>query len=185
MAAVAGISEASVRRIWHARGLKPHRVGAFKLSNDPRFADKPEDIVGLYLNPPEHAPVLALEEKRQIQALDCTETGLPTQEGSAQTMTHDCKRHRTTTLFAALNALDGSVIATCMKHHRHQGGLSSCVSSTSKTPPTNSSTLSSTTVPPTNTRWFNAGRGDISAFIFTTHPPVAVGSTWSNESSAT
>jgi transposase len=124
MAAVAGISEASVRRIWHSHGLKPHRVETFKLINDPRFAEKLEDIVGLYLNPPERALVLSLDEKSQIQALDRTKPGLPMKKGcAAHTMTHDYKRHGTTTLFAALNTLDGSVIATCMEHHRHQEWL--------------------------------------------------------------
>jgi transposase len=103
MAAEVGISEASVRRIWHGHGLKPHRVETFKLSNDPRFVEKLEDIVGLYLNPPEHALVLSLDEKSQIQALDRTQPGLPLKKGRAQTMTHDYKRHGTTTLFAALN----------------------------------------------------------------------------------
>ena len=123
MAAVAGISEASVRRIWHSHGLKPHRVETFKLSNDPRFAQKLEDIVGLYQNPPEHALVLSLDEKSQIQALDRTQPGLPMKKGRAHTMTHDYKRHGTTTLFAALNTLDGSVMATCMERHRHQEWL--------------------------------------------------------------
>ena len=123
MAAVAGISEASVRRIWHSHGLKPHRVETFKLSNDPRFAEKLEDIVGLYLNPPEHALVLSLDEKSQIQALDRTQPGLPMKKGRAHTMTHDYKWHGTTTLFAALNTIDGSVMATCMERHRHQEWL--------------------------------------------------------------
>jgi transposase len=122
MAAAAGISEASVRRIWHSNGLKPHRVESFKLSNDPCFAEKLEDIVGLYLNPPEHALVLSLDEKSQIQALDRTQPGLPMKKGRAQTMTY-YKRHGTTTLFAALNTLDGSVMATCMERHRHQEWL--------------------------------------------------------------
>jgi transposase len=123
MAAAAGVSEASVRRIWRAHGLKPHRIDTFKLSNDPRFAEKLEDIVGLYLNPPEHALVLSLDEKSQIQALDRTQPGLPMKKGRAQTMTHDYKRHGTTTLFAALNTLDGTVMATCMPRHRHQEWL--------------------------------------------------------------
>jgi transposase len=123
MAAEARISEASVRRIWHAHGLKPHLVHTFKLSNDPRFAEKLEDVVGLYLNPPEHALVLSLDEKSQIQALDRTQPGLPIKKGRAQTMTHDYKRHGTTTLFAALNTLDGTVIADCMDRHRHQEWL--------------------------------------------------------------
>jgi transposase len=123
MAAAAGISEASVRRIWRAHGLKPHRVHTFKLSNDPRFAEKLEDIVGLYLNPPEHALVLSLDEKSQIQALDRTQPGLPMKKGRAQTMTHDYKRYGTTTLFAALNTLDGKLMAACMDRHRHQEWL--------------------------------------------------------------
>ncbi len=123
MAAAAGISEASVRRIWHSHGLKPHRMETFKLSNDSHFSEKLEDIVGLYLNPPEHALVLSLDEKSQIQALDRTQPGLPMKKGRAQTMTHDYKRNGTTTLFAALNTLDGSVMATCMERHRHQEWL--------------------------------------------------------------
>jgi hypothetical protein len=123
MAAEAGISEASVRRIWRSHGLKPHRVESFKLSNDPRFVEKLEDIVSLYLNPPEHALVLSLDEKSQIQALDRTQPGLPLKKGRAQTMTHDYKRNGTTTLFAALNTLDGKVMATCMERHRHQEWL--------------------------------------------------------------
>lgn len=123
MAAEVGISEASVRRIWRSHGLKPHRVESFKLSNDPRFAEKLEDIVGLYLDPPEHALVLSLDEKCQIQALDRSQPGLPLKKGRAQTMTHDYKRHGTTTLFAALNTMDGQVMATCMERHRHQEWL--------------------------------------------------------------
>jgi len=123
MARAAGVSEATVRRIWRAHGLKPHRMRSFKLSNDPQFAEKLEAIVGLYLNPPEHALVLSLDEKSQIQALDRTQPGLPLKRGRAQTMTHDYKRHGTTTLFAALNTLDGQVIGTCMSQHRHQEWL--------------------------------------------------------------
>lgn len=123
MAAAMGISAASVRRIWHAHGLKPHRKKTFKLSNDPRFAEKLKDIVGLYLNPPEHALVLSVDEKSQIQALDRTQPGLPLKKGRAQTMTHDYKRYGTTTLFAALNTLDGTVISTCMNRHRHHEWL--------------------------------------------------------------
>jgi transposase len=123
MARATGVSEATVRRIWRAHGLKPHRVRSFKLSNDPQFAEKLEDIVGLYLNPPEHALVLSLDEKSQIQALDRTQPGLPLKKGRGQTMTHDYKRHGTTTLFAALNTLDGQVIGTCMSQHRHQEWL--------------------------------------------------------------
>jgi len=123
MARVSGVSEASVRRIWHKHGLKPHRVKSFKLSNDPRFAEKLDDIVGLYLNPPAHALVLSLDEKSQIQALDRTQPGLPLKKGRCQTMTHDYKRHGTTTLFAALNTLDGTVIGSCMQQHTHNEWL--------------------------------------------------------------
>lgn len=110
MAARSGYSEASVRRAWRAHGLKPHRVETFKVSRDPRFVEKLEDVVGLYLNPPAHALVLSCDEKSQVQALDRTQPGLPLKKGRAATMTHDYKRHGTTTLFAALNVLDGTVI---------------------------------------------------------------------------
>src|SRR3989441_5564736 len=120
MAAAVGISETSVRRIWRAHGLKPHRVETFKISNAPAFAEKLEDIVGLYLNPPEHALVLCVDEKSQIQALDRTQPGLPLKRGRCGTMTHDYKRHGTTTLFAALNVLEGKVIGQCLPRHRHQ-----------------------------------------------------------------
>src|SRR3954449_4166032 len=120
MAREMGISESSVGRIWRAHGLKPHRIESFKISNDPHFAEKLEAIVGLYLNPPEHALVLSVDEKSQIQALDRTQPGLPLKKGRCGTMTHDYKRHGTTTSLAALNTLDGTVIGTCMPKHRHQ-----------------------------------------------------------------
>jgi len=123
MAAAVGLSEASVRRIWHAHGLKPHLVKTFKVSNDPEFAEKLEAIVGLYLNPPEHAIVLCADEKSQIQALDRTQPGLPLKRGRCGTMTHDYKRNGTATLFAALNTLDGTVISLCDERHRHQEWL--------------------------------------------------------------
>ena len=123
MAAAVGISEASVRRIWRAHGLKPHRVETFKISNDPAFAEKLEDIVGLYLNPPEHALVLCVDEKSQIQALDRTQPGLPLKRGRGATMTHDYKRNGTATLFAALNAANGEVYGLCQERHRHQEWL--------------------------------------------------------------
>jgi transposase len=123
MAEAAGISEASVRRIWRAHGLKPHLIKTFKISNDPQFAEKLEDIVGLYLNPPEHAMVLCLDEKSQIQALDRTQPGLPLKPGRGQTMTHDYKRNGTATLFAALNAANGEVFGLCQERHRHQEWL--------------------------------------------------------------
>jgi transposase len=123
MASEMGISEATVRRIWHANGLKPHLVESFKISKDKRFAEKLEAIVGLYLNPPEHAIVLCVDEKSQIQALDRTPPGLPLKKGRCGTMTHDYKRNRTATLLAALNVADGSVIGMCDDRHRHQEWL--------------------------------------------------------------
>ena len=120
MGAVVGLSPASIRRIWKEHGLKPHLIRSFKLSRDPRFVDKLRDVVGLYLNPPEHALVLSVDEKSQIQALDRTQPGLPMKRGRAQTVTHDYKRNGTTTLFAALNTLDGKVIGQCLPRHRHQ-----------------------------------------------------------------
>jgi transposase len=120
MARAVGIAVSSVQKIWQAHGLKPHLVRCFKLSNDPAFAEKLVDIVGLYMDPPDRALVLAVDEKSQIQALDRTQPGLPLKRGRAGTMTHDYKRHGTTTLFAALNVLDGTVIGRCAKRHRHQ-----------------------------------------------------------------
>ena len=120
MARLVGVSVSSVQRIWRSHGLQPHRTRHFKLSNDPKFAAKVRDIVGLYVDPPAHAIVLSVDEKSQIQALDRTQPGLPMKKGRAGTMTHDYKRHGTTTLFAALNVLDGSVIGRCMQRHRHQ-----------------------------------------------------------------
>jgi len=120
MAKQTGISVSSVQRIWRTHGLQPHRVRQFKLSNDPNFVDKLRDVVGLYVDPPAHAIVLSVDEKSQIQALDRTQPGLPMKKGRAGTMTHDYKRHGTTTLFAALNVLDGTIIARNMQRHRHQ-----------------------------------------------------------------
>src|SRR6266516_3520311 len=109
-----------VQRIWRAHGLQPHRMRQFKLSNDPQFVAKLRDIVGLYVNPPDHAVVLSVDEKSQIQARDRTQPGLPMKKGRAATITHDYKRHGTTTLFAAFDVLEGKVIGQCMKRHRHQ-----------------------------------------------------------------
>jgi len=120
MAKATGISVSSVQRIWRTHGLCPHKVEQFKLSNDPKFVTKLRDVVGLYVNPPEHAIVLSVDEKSQIQALDRTQPGLPMKKGRAGTMTHDYKRNGTTTLFAALNVLEGKVIGRCMQRHRHQ-----------------------------------------------------------------
>jgi hypothetical protein len=120
MARAAGISLSSVQRIWAAHNLQPHRVRTFKRSRDARFAEKLIDVVGLYVDPPDQAVVLSIDEKSQIQALDRTQPGLPIKPGRCGTMTHDYKRHGTTTLFAALNVLDGSVIGRCMQRHRNE-----------------------------------------------------------------
>jgi transposase len=120
MAKAQGISHATVARIWDAHGLQPHRTQTFKLSTDPRFVEKLTDVVGLYLNPPDKALVLCVDEKSQVQALDRTQPGLPMKKGRCGTMTHDYKRNGTTCLFAALNVLDGSVIGTCYPRHRHE-----------------------------------------------------------------
>jgi len=138
MAKAAGVSLSYVQRVWRSHGLQPHRIRTFKLSNDPAFAAKVRDIVGLYVDPPAHAVVLSIDEKSQIQALDRTHPppatppsfaqrgpwqappGLPMKKGRAGTMTHDYKRHGTTTLFAALDVLDGKVVGRCMQRHRHQ-----------------------------------------------------------------
>jgi transposase len=120
MAQARGISVSSVQRIWRKHGLQPHLVRHFKLSNDPEFATKLRDIVGLYVNPPDNAAVFSIDEKSQIQALDRTQPGLPMKKGRCGTLTHDYKRNGTTTLFAALNVLTGKVIGRCMPQHRHQ-----------------------------------------------------------------
>ncbi|MBG6191491.1 transposase [Arthrobacter sp. CAN_A212] len=119
MAEVSGISPAQVQRIWAARGLKPHLVETFKLSNDPQFEEKLIDVVGLYMNPPEQAIVLCMDEKSSIQALDRTQPSLPMKKGRAETMTHDYKRNGVTTLFAALDVATGTVIGSCLPKHRH------------------------------------------------------------------
>ena len=120
MAAAVGIGLSSVQRIWRRHKLQPHRLRTFKRSNDPAFAAKLRDIIGLYMDPPAHAMVLSIDEKSQIQALDRTQPGLPLKPGKCGTITHDYKRHGTTTLFAALNVLDGTVFGRCMQRHRHQ-----------------------------------------------------------------
>ncbi len=118
MAKVIGVSHRSVQRVWNGAGLKPHLVHTFKLSNDPNFAEKVVNVVGLYMNPPERALVLCVDEKSQIEALDRTQPGLPIKKGRAQTMTHDYKRNGTTTLFAALDIKTGQVIGECVPRHR-------------------------------------------------------------------
>lgn len=120
VAKAVGVSLRAVQRIWEAHRLQPHRLRTFKMSRDPAFAEKVEDVVGLYMAPPCHAVVLSIDEKSQIQALDRTQPGLPLKPGKCATMTHDYKRNGTTTLFAALNVLDGTVLGRCMDKHRHQ-----------------------------------------------------------------
>ena len=134
MSEVTGVSPASVQRIWAANGMKPHLIRTFKLSKDPKFEEKLVDVVGLYMAPPEKALVLCVDEKSQIQALDRTQPGLPMKKGRCGTMTHDYKRHGTTTLFAALNVLDGSVIGSCKKRHRHEEFLAFLKEIDRKTP---------------------------------------------------
>ena len=130
-----GVSKMAIQRVWKAHGLQPHRLETFKLSRDKQFVEKLRDVVGLYLNPPEHALVLSVDEKSQIQALDRSQPGLPLKKGRAGTMTHDFKRHGTTTLFAAFNVLDGKVIGECLPRHRHQEFLKFLRKIDRETPP--------------------------------------------------
>jgi len=125
MAKAVGLSLRTVQRIWETHRLQPHRIRTFERSNDPAFAEKVEDVIGLYMHPPAHAVVLSIDEKSQIQALDRTQPGLPIKPGRCGTMTHDYKRHGTTTLFAALNTLDGVVLGRCMQRHRHRSSSAS------------------------------------------------------------
>jgi len=134
MAKAAGISLRSVQRIWEAHELQPHRLRSFKRSRDPDFEAKLRDVVGLYVDPPQHAVLLSLDEKTQIQALDRTQPGLPLKRGKCATMTHDYKRNGTTTLFAALNVLEGNVIGRCMQRHTHEDFIRFLNSVESKVP---------------------------------------------------
>lgn len=120
MAKSQGVSKSTINNIWRSLNLKPHRVETFKLSRDPKFLEKMTDVVGLYLNPPEQALVLCVDEKSQIQALDRTQPGLPLKKGRCGTLTHDYKRNGTTTLFAALETIQGKVVGQCYQRHRHQ-----------------------------------------------------------------
>src|SRR4051794_40379454 len=149
MAARAGIAPSSVHKIWAAHGLKPHLTKTFKLSRDPNFVAKVEDIVGLYLNPPDKALVLAVDEKSQIQALDRTQPGLPMKKGRCGTMTHDYKRNGTTTLFAALNMLDGTVIGQCCPATGIASSSAFSRPSTNGLCPISTCISSSTIMPPT------------------------------------
>ena len=129
------VSSRTIGRVWQAHGLKPHLIRTFKVSNDPRFTEKLEDVIGLYLDAPEHALVLCCDEKSQVQALDRTQPGLPLKKGRAGTLTHDYVRHGTTTLFAALNVADGTVIGQCQDRHRHQEWLKFLQLIDAQTPP--------------------------------------------------
>jgi transposase len=135
LAEALGTNRSMVSRVWRANGLKPHLVRTFKVSNDPKFVEKLVDVVGLYLDPPEHALVLCVDEKSQIQALDRTQKSLPIYPGRCQTMTHDYKRNGTTTLFAALNVVEGRLIGQCMSRHRHQEFIKFLKQIDSETPP--------------------------------------------------
>jgi transposase len=161
MAKAAGLSVSSVQRIWRAHGLQPHRMRQFKLSNDPRFVDKLRDVVGLYVDPPAHAIVLSVDEKSQIQALDRTQPGLPLKKGRAGTMTHDYERHGTTTLFAAMNVLDGTVIGRNMQRIAIRSSFASSMSSRSRFPLERRFTPSSTITPPISIPMFADGSNAI------------------------
>jgi transposase len=181
-AQVAGISAASVRRIWKKHGLKPHLLRRFKLRKDPLFCRKGSDIVGLYLNPPAHALVVSVDEKSQVQALDRTQPGLPLKKGRAGTMTHDYKRNGTTTLFAALNTLDGKVIATCMPQHRHQEWLKFLHLIDKSTPRRKQLHLIIDNYSPHKHPAVQAWLKKHKRFHLTSRRPVPPGSTWSSAS---
>jgi transposase len=135
MARAVGTSKDTVQRVWRDNGLQPHRTKTFKVSNDPRFVEKLMDVVGLYLNPPEHALVLSCDEKSQIQALDRTQKSLPIYPGRLRTLTHDYKRNGTTTLFAAIELAEGRIISECMPRHRHQEWIKFLKKIDAETPP--------------------------------------------------
>lgn len=135
LAKAVGVSKDTVQRVWSDNGLQPHRTKGFKVSNDPRFAEKLVDIVGLYLDPPEHALVLSCDEKSQIQALDRTQKSLPLFPGRLKTLTHDYKRNGTTTLFAAIELAEGRIISDCMPRHRHQEWIKFLKKIDAETPP--------------------------------------------------
>jgi transposase len=157
MAAACGLAVSTIQSIWKAHGLAPHRWRSFKLSTDPAFAEKLHDIVGLYVDPPAHAVALSVDEKSQIQALDRTQPGLPMKKGRLGTMTHDYKRHGTTTLFAALNVLDGTVIGRNMAATGIRSSSASSTRSSARSRRTRRCTRSSTTTPRTRPRRCGAG----------------------------
>ncbi len=171
MAKHAGVSSATVQRIWHDRGIKPHRVDAFKVSNDPRFEEKLTDVVGLYLNPRQGAVVLCLDEKSQVQALDRTQPSLPMVKGCGATMTHDYKRHGTTTLFAAWNVLTGEVTGRCFDRHRHEEFLRFLKVIDAQVPKGQAIHVILDNSAPTGTRTCSAGWARTSGSTCTSSPP--------------
>ena len=177
MAKTVGISLRSVQRIWRACNLQPHRIRTFKRSHDPAFAEKVEDIVGLYMNPPAHAVVLSIDEKSQIQALDRTQPGLPLKPGRCATITHDYKRNGTTTLFAALNILDGTVIGRCMQRHRHQELIRFLNAVERVIPPGKVIHAVLDTMPPTSSPRSSSGSSAIRVGCSTSRPLPVPGST--------
>lgn len=178
-----GVSHMSVARVWDSHGLQPHRVRTFKLSRDKQFVEKLTDIVGLYLNPPDKALVLCVDEKSQIQALDRTQPGLPLKPGRCGTMTHDYVRHGTTTLFAALDVLQGTVIGGCFDRHRHEEFLKFLRQIDRETSRSDNSIWWWIIMQRTNIPRCNHGSSAIVAFIFISRPPVPLGSTWWNDGS--
>jgi Homeodomain-like domain len=171
MAAELGVAPSTVWRHWQDHGLKPHIVRGFKIPRDPKFVEKLEDIVGLYMAPLEHALVLSCDEKSQVQALDRTQPDLPLKKGRAQTMTHDNKRHGTTTLFAALNVLDGTVTGQCQARHTHAEWLKFLRRIDRETLRTRRYNLSWTTMQRTSIRRCGSGRPGTHGFTCTSRPP--------------
>jgi len=185
MARAKGLSFKTVQRIWNLHGLKPHQQRTFKLSRDKRFVEKLTDVVGVYLNPPDKAVVLCVDEKSQIQALDRTQPGLPLKPGRCGTRTHDYVRHGTTTLFAALNLLDGKVIGQCLRRHRHQEFLKFLRTVDAEFPPTLwNCTSSSITTAPTSIPKCSSGWASAHGSSCTLLRPAPPGRIWSSVGSA-
>jgi transposase len=180
LAEATGLSRMTISRIWHAFGLQPHRADAFKLSPDPQLVEKVRDIVGLYMNPPDHALVLCVDEKSQIQALDRTQPLLPMQPGQLERGTHDYKRNGTTSLFAALELKTNRVIGQLHRRHRSVEFRKSSIPSNRRCLPDWMYISSSTTTPLTKPRSSGSGSPSAPTFTFTSRPPMVRGSTWSN-----
>jgi len=184
LAQAQGLSHMMVHRIWQQHGLQPHRVETFKLSRDPQFVEKLRDVVGLYLDPPDRALVLSVDEKSQIQALERTQPGLPLKRGRCGTMTHDYKRHGTTTLYAALCLLDGRVIGQCLPRHRSREFLRFLPPSIGRRRRTSICISSWTTTAPTRVPRSSAGSSATRVSTSTSRPRAAPGSIWSSAGSA-